>query len=771
MQKSTVKTRKSIGGLWAVGLLVMLVLPVFSLEPRGAGMESTMTRDQAKKPPASGVIKGRVLDYETQNPLANAMITIASASRQTRSDSAGTFVFQEIPISSYSLVCTLDGYYADTRTDVLVRPGRTIFVKMELVKARMIREEVSVTAGYFPNTPSETGSTLEFNSEELRYDAGAIGTDVSRALYNVPGIIKADEQSNDLLIRGGSPMENGFYIDNIPFININHFPQQGASGGNVSYLNLDFIEKVQISTGGFDASYGNRLSSIVDIAYREGNREQLEGQLNLSLIGYGGQMEGPLPNQKGSWMVSASRSYLDVVQKLVSGESDETPYYYDFQGKANYDLAAEHHLSLLLVGGHSQTTYKGETTGYEKYNQLTTGVNWRRLWGDSGYSDTSISYASLKAGEERPELGGNLHNYAYRTTAVTLRNVNRLQFSSSHQLQFGLEANHLYYRYLDRKDGQIDKFNGTYAGAFITYTTYPFANLALTSGLRFDYFPFSKRVHLSPRVSFSWMLTNRLSLNGAFGMYYQQMSLFLLKQDPGNIYLQDPQARHLVLGIKYLLNKDVQLTLEAYDKKYRHVPLSRQYPYDYPLDDVSGDEANAFFYGPLVDKGKCYARGLEFSLQKKLANKLYGLVSLTYFRTRYRDLMGLWHNRLFDYRFGFCISGGYKPNKKWELSGRWIWSGNRAYTPVNEAMSRQVGYPWIPVENILADYLRDYQTLSLRVDRRFFFAHSSLAVFAGALNVLDRDNELFKWWVPRINEYVTDTMWGIVPYIGIKFEF
>jgi hypothetical protein len=763
VQKLTVNKFDFISGLLIITLLVLFTSPVFGRIPGE-------TKTPGKRP-AVGVIKGRVLDGETQKPLADVIIVIVGTQWQTGSDSNGTFIFQEIPLGSYSLMCNPEGYYAETRTDVMVRPNRTTFVKMELFKARVIREEVSVSAGYFPENPAETVSTLEFNSEELRRDAGSIGSDVSRALYNVPGIIKADEIANDLLVRGGSPMENGFYVDNIPFINVNHYPQQGASGGNVSYLNLDFIEKVQISTGGFDASYGNRLSSIIDINYREGNRERVEGQLNLSLIAYGGQIEGPLPNHKGSWMVSGNRSYLALIEDAVSGGSDETPSFYDFQSKLTYDINANHHLSLLVVGGHSQTLYQGQTTGYEKYDQLTAGINWRWLWGDKGYSDTSVSFAKLKAREDNPESGGNLYNYTYLTTGVTIRNVNRLQLSSNHQFQFGLEANHLFHRYTPRREGREDSFDGTFAGAYLTYTTYPFSSLSLTSGLRLDYFPFSERFHLSPRFSFSWLLSNRLSLNGAFGMYYQQMSLFLLKQDPGNIGLQDPQARHLVLGVKYLLSKDVRVILDLYDKQYRHLPMAYYYPYSYPLDDVSGDDANAYFLGPLVDKGKSYARGIEISLQKKLRDKLYGLVSFTYFRTRYRDLMGVWRNRLFDYRFGICLSGGYKPNKKWEFSGRFIWSGNRAYSPVEEAMSRQVGYPWIPVENILADYLPDYQTLSLRVDRRFFFARSNLVIFAGALNVMNRENEVAKYWNPQANEYFTEHMWGIVPYIGIEFEF
>jgi hypothetical protein len=114
-----------------------------------------------------------------------------------------------------------------------------------------------------------------------------------------------------------------------------------------------------------------------------------------------------------------------------------------------------------------------------------------------------------------------------------------------------------------------------------------------------------------------------------------------------------------------------------------------------------------------------------------------------------------------------CISGGYKPTKYWEFSLRWIWSGNKAFSPVD--LSR--GYPTIPVKNILADYLPDYQTLSLRVDKRFFFRKSNLVLFAGALNALNRENEVWRYWNFRENHYEVEYMWGVIPYIGMELEF
>jgi len=716
----------------------------------------------------AGAIKGRILKYSTRTPLAGVVVAVEGTALQTKSDSAGAYALTGVPIGFYVLTFQGEGYYEEKRTDVIVRSSRITFLNVELLETQVVREEVRVSAAPFPAAPARSVSRTEFNTEELRRDAASLG-DLSRALIAVPGIVKTDEEANDMIVRGGSPAENGFYIDNIFIPNINHFPQQGASGGNICMLNMDFVESVRVFTGGFDASYGNRLSSILDISYREGDRDRVNGQVNWSAIGYGAQAEGPLAGGKGSWMVSGNRSFLKLIADLLGMENPAD--FGDIQGKIVYDLTPRDTLSLLALGGTSRTVY--DPAGREKFSTMTAGFTWRHLWGESGYSDTSVSASSLNGTENRYDAQTRLlyDEYDYGQTWLTVRNVNHLALSSALRLTFGIEAQTTRFRNIDDFTYREQHLSGPSAAAFLTTTIQVFPSFSLSAGLRMDRLPFSERIHLAPRVSFVWTLSDRFSINGAYGRFFQPLPLFLIIQDTGNRDLQDLQADHAILGFTYLLGKDILLKLEAYDKEYRHMPMAAAYPYVFVLDDVNGDRDRFGYAGRLVDEGRAHARGVELTLQKKLTKNLYGLINLTYYRARYRDLMGTWRNRLFDNRFILSLSGGYKPNKYWEFNGRWVISGNRAFTPVNESSSAYYRWPVWDLDDIMSGHLQNYESLSVRVDRRFYFAKTNLVVFAGAWNLFGRKNELDRYWDIYASAYASQTMWGILPYVGLEFEF
>jgi len=584
------------------------------------------------------------------------------------------------------------------------------------------------------------------------------------------------------------------HIDNIEIPNINHFPTQGSSGGPIGLINVDFIQDVNFYSGGFSAIYGDKLSSIMEITFREGNREAFDGQLDLNFAGFGGVAEGPLPQKKGSWLISARRSYLDWVVKVLDVGSTVAPRYGDFQGKIVYDLNPNHKLMLIWLWGDDHNApdrdiarendmiYYGNQDIYEN----TTGLNWRALWGKRGYSNSSLAYTSTRFKEKfwETSTGDFLIQNLSHEQDFKFRNVNRFRLNHQNTLEFGLDARYLisnydnfYATYTDALGDSLAAFTwneqitAQKLGAFANYVFKPFPRFSTTVGLRADYFSFNENWTLSPRLAFSYQLTELTSINGSTGLFYQHLPLILLYQNQANRELAEPLAKHYILGIEHLLTETTKLTLELYQKDYQNFPLDPTQPALFLIDELYYRYGFFFNHGPLQDRGKAYSRGIELMLQKKLAQDFYGLVSASYFRTRYQGGDGVWRDRVFDNRVIFSLEGGYKPNKKWEFSARWIYAGGAPFTPFDLAASRKNQRQVLDVTKINQSRYPDYHSLNLRFDRRFHFSGSNLIFYFSVWNAYNRKNVATYFWNDQEQKPDEIYQWRVLPIFGLEYEF
>ena len=270
-----------------------------------------------------GTVKGQVLDRETKVPLIGANVTFTGTKMGAASDYDGKFTIENVPVGSYTVQFSYIGYKPLSQTDVIIRSKRITFLKAELKASPVEMQQVVATSGFFSQTEEQPISLVNFSAEEIRRAPGVMG-DVSRILSGVPGVARVNDSFNSLIVRGGSATENTFFVDHIEMPNINHFPVQGTSGGFISFFNGDLIRNVNFYSGGFSAIYGDRLSSIMDIALREGNREEFDMQFDLHFAGVGSIAEGPLGQRMGSWLLSARRTFLDLLFEM-SGEEGNVP--------------------------------------------------------------------------------------------------------------------------------------------------------------------------------------------------------------------------------------------------------------------------------------------------------------------------------------------------------------------------------------------------------------------------------------------------------------
>lgn len=765
-------------------LLVAAGLCLFVVSPAAPRMENSSF--------PSGTVKGRVIDADVKSPIPDVLVSIAGTDYVARTDAEGTFSFSNIPVGNYILQFTGRFYASRALPDVTVKPDRLTTFVIELHLSDELREEqaVTVTAAYFEGGGPGTLGVTTFSYEEIRRAAGSAG-DVSRIISGLPSVARTHDMVNTLVVRGGSPDENAFYIDNIEIPNINHYPRLGASIGSLGLLNVEFIRDVDFSSGAFSPRFGNRLSSVMDISFRDGNRDEFDLQFDLSMMGAGLVAEGPLNGGAGAWMVSARRSYVDLLIDLM-GQGVPVSWS-DFQGKATLDLSPGSRLTFLGVAGidNSGTEKQDALKDGESYFggldtiEYATGVNWFLSWGERGYSNTSLSMNSIRytsdafytVSEEMARRGES------REQAFALRSVSVFRFNRAHKLEFGLELKHILNDYNTFSAATFDVtgkpvpeihrdegINADSIGGFIDFSWRLRSWLSLNLGIRGDHFTYNGNSHLSPRVSMGFRLSERTSLEAAAGLYYQHLPLVLLLQNPAHRDLRDPEACHFVLGLRHLLAEDTQLTLEVYDKEYRCFPLDPDQPALFVFDEMF---TGGFFseHAVLRDHGRARSRGIEFMIQKKLSDRFYGVFSAAYFRTGYRGLDGIWRNRVYDNRVILSLEGGWRPAEKLQFGMKWTYAGGIPYTPFDLEASQAVGQGVFDPLKINQERLPAYISLNLRVDKRFDFRSSNLNVYVSVWNVLNRRNPFGSTWNMIESRPDFTFGWGLLPVLGLEFEF
>lgn len=730
-----------------------------------------------------GSIGGRIVDIDSQLPLIGVNIFINGSTIGTASDGKGSFVIESLPVGNYTVTFSYIGYNPVTKTDVIVKSNKITDLRISMNSSSIEMESITVTGGYFSVTENEPVSVVNFSAEEIRRAAGSAG-DVSRIMFGLPSLAKVNDQMNSLIVRGGSPIENIFYLDNIEIPNINHFPVQGSSDGPIGILNTDFINDVNFSSGGFSPLYGDRLSSVMNISFREGSRTNFDTQLDLSFAGFRASVETPLNDGKGSLMLSANRSYLDLIVGAVN-EAGPLPHYWDAQGKFTYDFSDRHKITIINVFAHDFIDFSYDQAledqsflyGKTKIISNTAGMNWRYIWGQNGYSNFSVSHTYLKNINDYDETSTQewlLINRSIENN-LSFRNTNYVKISEKSKIEFGFEAkvglqdfNIKYAEYVDRVGNIVpemefkNNFNSLKTGLFTVYNYQPNEKILISPGIRLDYYDFNNKFSFSPRLTMKYNFNKKTSINGSLGRFYQNIPGLFLAQNSNFTKLNTPYSDHYVLGLSHLLSENTRLTLELYNKEYRNFPIDPTQP-QFFIFDQSTEMGMFLNHSDLVDNGKATSRGVELIIQKKLAEKLYGMISGSYSQHRYSDYLGNWHDRVYDYKFMLTMEGGYKLNSEWEFSARWIYAGGEPYTPFNTEASILAGKGVVDVNRVNSERLPDYHSLNLRVDKRFHFSGSSIILYLSVWNVYNRSNIYSYSWNEFENRPKANKQWGMLP--------
>lgn len=748
-----------------------------------------------------GKITGRVFDATNNEPLPFANIVIWGTNIGSTSDLDGRFIITGLQPGIVSLAASSVGYENYISEEIMVTNAKTITVDIPLKPASVKLEEFVVKASPFRKTEESPLSMRTLDITEIEKSPGA-NRDISRVIQSLPGVSSSVSYRNDVIVRGGGPSENTFYLDGIEIPNINHFSTQGASGGAVGIINADFIREVNFYSGAFPANRGEALSSVIEFSLLDGNTDKPQFRGSAGATDLALTSNGPI-DQKTTYVISARRSYLQFLFAAIG--LPFLPTYNDFQFKVKRKINLKNEISVIGLGAIDQ--FKLNTgikdpdeeqsyiLGYLPVNEqysYTIGATYRHFR-DKSYDVLVLSrnFLNNKAYKYMNNIEmeeAKIFDYL-STEAETKFRYENIYRSGSFKLISGAgferaSYTNRTYQKIFTQDGSTlvdyDSELGFEKWSVFSQASRGFINerLSLSLGVRLDGNNYKEEWlnpirQFSPRISASWLLTEQWSLNMNSGRYYQlpTYTSLGLEDNEGNLLNKDNMeyisADHFVSGIEYSPDEKSTFTIEGFYKIYDHYPFSVR-------DSISlaskGGDYGTYGDEPLISDNKGKTWGAEFYFRDKSFLNTNILFSYTFVRSEFQDKKGDFISSAWDNKHLVTLILLREFKKNWNAGIKWRFVGGAPYTPYDMNRSsqraawdiRNQGYLDFNRFNTLR--LGNFHQLDLRIDKQYFFPKWSLWLYVDIQNLYNFKAEQPDFLTNLSEEGSPDIIDETVPY-------
>ena len=760
----------------------------------------------------TGAVRGTVVRSDGSAG-ESLQVCIAATGLCSLSDRSGRFAAIDARPGIVQLEVRIESGATLLSGEVEVRAGQTSEVRLELPELAAIETSVTVSASELVVPDEVVTSGVSIKNREIEKSAGTL-QDISRYVATLPGVVTGSADfRNDIIVRGGSPLENLFVVDNIEIPSINSFANFASAGGTVSLLDVQLIEDVTFLTGGYPAPYINRLSSVMQVAQREGARDGFRARATLAYAGAGGVLEGPWAGGKGSWIVSGRRSFLDFFTQDIGFGG--VPVYYSFTGKAVRDFGNLDRVWVTSITGIDEIrlglseesdpdTSLGAFDIRYAGRRNATGINWQRIFGTRGVGLLGLTHSSAAVDSTVKDLVRNgpvgpavSVDQAIAEGAVTFRQDSTedettlkydltLHAGRAGEYRLGGAQKIFVNDYVMLSplgyDGPFavvpdvnpidlrERFKATQSSVYLQGTQQLGRRLRVTVGGRFDrYAQFGiSHSRISPRAGVSIALAEDLSWNASWGIYHQIPLYLFLAGFPENRLLVPARSDHWVTGLAWTPMRGLRLTLEAYSKRYKDYSVATQFP-ALSLANV-GDtfDVRDILY-PMTSAGRGRAGGIELFAEKKFAVNWFGQVNLAYSRARHAGLDGKLRPGAYDRPYALNAVGGRRFGRKWEVAFRTSYLTGRPYTPFDIENSELQRRGIFDLQQVNAMRYDPYFTLDVRVDRTFSVRGKDVVVYAGAQNVTGRRNPTTVIWNRVTNRSAIPS--GVSQFVLVGMEW
>jgi hypothetical protein len=720
-----------------------------------------------------GKIEGSIYDAQNNEPLPFTNVVVWGTNIGSTSDLDGNFIFTGLEPGYVKLAVSAIGYERKITEDILVTNAKTAYIEIALQKKAIEVKEVVIKANPFKLRKESPTSLSTLGVSEIEKNPGS-NRDISRVIQSLPGVASSVAFRNDVIVRGGGPNENRFYLDGIEIPNINHFATQGASGGPVGIINVDFIKEVDFYSGAFPANRSNALSSVLVFKQRDGNKDKVNFRGAVGASDLALQANGPLTNNT-TFIASARRSYLQFLFDVIG--LPFLPTYNDFQFKTKTIFDEKNQLTVIGLGAidqfslntglenpdESQRYILGYLPVNEQWN-YTIGLNYKRFKENSFenfvLSRNMLNNIAYKYKDNDESSDQNLlldyssqemeNKFRYENT----RTINDFKINFGVDFQYARYLNSTFQKILFGDSlieldysTSLDMFKW---GAFGQISKTYFENrLSLSLGLRMDANDYSKSMNnmfeqLSPRFSASFALTENISYNFNTGIYYQLPPYTALgyRNNIGalvNKYngLKYIQSNHIVTGFSYLPNDKSKVSVEGFYKTYSDYPFSVR-------DSIALASKSADFgtFGDeeLISIGEGRAYGFEVLARSKDIYGFNGILSYTYVRSEFKNFEGDYLPSSWDNRHILNITFTRSFKKNWDVGMKWRFVGGAPYTPwdldrsANKLAWDAQGRGYLDYSQYNSLRFGSFHQLDVRVDKSFFFDKWSLVLYIDIQN-------------------------------------
>ncbi|WP_195392639.1 TonB-dependent receptor [Bacteroides thetaiotaomicron] len=716
-------------------------------------------------------VKGTVIDKSGRQPLEFINVMIVGLNKGGVTNAEGKFSIGQVPPGIYRLQASAIGYKTVTTPEYILST-RDLHIQIEMEENQTELEGVTVTASPFRRDIESPVSLRIIGLQEIEKSPGA-NRDIPRIVQSYPGVAFSPiGYRNDLIVRGGSPSENRFYLDGVEIPNINHFSTQGASGGPVGILNADLIREVNFYTGAFPTDKGNALSSVLDFKLRDGDMERNSLKATLGASEVSLASNGHL-GKKTSYLVSVRQSYLQFLFDMLG--LPFLPTFTDAQFKLKTRFDARNELTVLGLGGIDKmklnTKADDEDNEYilsylPKIQQetFTLGAVYRHYAGAHVQSVVaSHSYLNNRNTKYQQNDESDPDHLMLRLRSTEQNTQLRLENSSSFRnwkvtvgtsLDYSQYSNTTFQKvYTDR--AQTFDYH-TYLGIMrwglfgtINYTSID-ERFTASLGLRADANNYSAAMkdlsdQLSPRLSLSYQLTEHWSLSGNAGLYYQLPPYTALGFKNNNgLYANKYALRYMQVsqgsvGLNWRKGDTFEVSVEGFYKDYDKIPLS--VADGIPLT-CKGNDYGVIGNELLTSTAQGRSYGAELLLKWLIAKKLNLATSFTLFKSEYRtDKESEYIASAWDNRFIFNLRGTYNLPRHWSVGMKVSCIGGAPYTPYDADKSSLVtawnaqGKPYYDYTRYNEERLPAFTQVDIRIDKTFYLKRCMLGFYIDLQNI------------------------------------